>query len=560
MAQHASNKPFSIPRSLIIIIMTLLLSPALAFSETDISIEPSPPTIEEQLKALLQTVAQKEALIAKAKSALKKNTEEIIAERLKQQIANDEDIINGMREQFIHLSAGGRKIFDERKPVNQTINWEEDLTAIFLPLVERLKEISERPKKIEAFEQEIAYWEKRKIELTQAANFLQTAQNTTKDKKVQKELKKLLIITGSRNDSAEQKLSILHNKLLDVKSDKSLLWQNISELLISFASSILYYFVIALFLAYVAFQIVVLIARIPKLLIDKKQPRRYVFAERSINFVKNTVGFIIATTIYLTVLYASGQWVLLVISLFLIAGFILTLKNMVPKYFVEIRTLLNLGSIRQNERIVFNGLTWKINLIDVYTHIHNPALDAHLRVPIEKLINLSSRPFHKNEPWFPTKTDDVVLLEDGIFGRVKLQSVDVVEISFGGSTYSYPTKKFLDSRPRNLSSGFTVYEVFGFDYQHQPISTTSMLEIYSRAIQTALNNEPFSEFIHTFDVEFNSAASSSLDFKVVVGCSGEAAGDYFRISRVIQKASVDVANENDWTIPFQQITVHQAQS
>ncbi len=532
-----------------------LYSPA---GQTEIEEDDTPPTIEQQLKTILLTIKEKETLISRAQKQLKDTSDEQLAQQINQQIRNDEDIIKGMRERFVHLSAGGRAIFTEKKNVSDSINWKEDLTAIFLPLIERLKEISERPKKIESLQQDIAYWQERKIELSQAINFIQTTQNTTKDKAVLSRLKVLSDRAKTRHDSAEQQLLILNNKLDDIRSDKSLLWENVSQLLISFASSILYYLVIALILSYVAFQIIVLIAKLPKLLIDKRQPRRYVFAERTINLIKNTVGFIVATTVYLTVLYASGQWVLLVLSLFVIAGFILTLKDMVPKYFVEIRTLLNLGSIRQNERIVFNGLVWRINLIDVYTHIHNPALDAHLRVPIDKLLDLSSRPFHKNEPWFPTKTNDYVILDDGTFGQIQRQSVDMVEINFGGSIYSYPTQLFLASKPRNLSSGFGIYELFGFDYQHQAIATNTLLTRYSQGIQQALNEAPFSPYLQNISVEFDSAASSSLNIKVIANFSGEAAGDYFRISRVIQRASLEIANQEGWVIPFDQLTLHRA--
>jgi hypothetical protein len=45
---------------------------------------------------------------------------------------------------------------------------------------------------------------------------------------------------------------------------------------------------------------------------------------------------------------------------------------------------------------------------------------------------------------------------------------------------------------------------------------------------------------------------------VLAKFSGEAAKDYHRISRIIQKASVDVANSQGWIIPFEQMTLHQA--
>lgn len=515
-------------------------------------------SLEKKLVTLLQTIEEKQASIASIEKLIKKETGEEELKRLHQQILNDQDIIKGTREQFVSLSSGGEKIFVERKVPQKKLNFQADLEAIFYPIIEQLREISDRPKRIEELEQNIFYWSRRSEELNRAVNYIETTKNIVTVAIVEKEVSALLDDAKKQYETAEQKLEILKAELAAIQGDKNPLWSNVLDLANSFVTSILYYLMLAVLFAVIAYQAVSLLARLPKLLIDKRQPKRYVFVARIINLAKGVLGAIAGIAVYLMVLYASGQWVLLVLSLFVIAGTALTLRSFIPQYFVEIRSLLNLGTIRQDERIIFDGLVWTINLIDIHTHLHNPALDAHLRVPISKLVDSSSRPYHKDDPWFPTKLKDIVLLEDGVFGEVRHQSVDVVEINFGGSIYTYPTKQFLDKRPRNLSEGFTIYEIFGFDYQHQKESTTSMLEKYTDWINDAIKNDAVAEHCIALSVEFDKAASSSLDFKVIAAFSGEAATEYFRISRIIQKASVDIANHEGWIIPFQQITIHQA--
>jgi len=516
------------------------------------------PTLEEQLLSLINTVAEKEKSIAELKEKLKELPDETSVQQLNQQITTDEEIIDGMREQFIMLSAGGEKLFSERKVVEKTINWQEDLEAIFAPLIEQLKEISERPKLIEQLEQDISFWKQRSEELNRAVNYIKTTQNTVSNKKVTAKVKDLLSVAENQYETAGQKLSLLQSELTIIQSDDNPFWENITILIKSFATSMLYYLLLAIFFGVVIFQVVVLLSRIPRMMVNKKQPKRYIFATRVINLVKNVLGFVLAVIAYLIVLYSSGQWVLLVVSLFLLMAVALTLKDLLPKYFIEIRTLLNLGSIRQGERIIYNGLIWKINLIDIHTHLHNPALDGHLRVPVASLVDYSSRPFHKDEPWFPTKSGDTVLLEDGTFGQIQHQSVDVVEINLGSSVYTFPTSQFLERRPRNLSKGFTIYEIFGFDYQHQADSTTTMLSTYSDWVEKTIKQDTVGEYLTFFKVEFDKAAASSLDFKVFAVFSGDAASQYFRISRIIQKASVEAANHYDWVIPFQQLTIHRS--
>jgi hypothetical protein len=516
------------------------------------------PSLDAQLLTLISTIQEKEKSIVSAKKQLEKQAGEIEKKQIQQKILIDEDIIRGMRDQFISISAGGEKVFVERKKVENKIDWQADLEAIFSPLIQQLKVISERPKIIENLEQDIVYWRKRTEELNRAVNYAKTTQNQLSNKVVIAEVRGLLSEAEKQYETAGQKLSLLETELEKVRAGDNPFWSNITSLVKSFAASMLYYLMIALFFGFVAFQIVKLIVKLPRLMVDKRKPKRYVFVTRTINLIQNGIGFSLAVVAYLVVLYGSGQWVLLVVSIIILMGLVLSLKNLIPKYFIEIKTLLNLGSVRQDERIVFNGLVWKINLIDIHTHLHNPALDAHLRVPIAQLIDNSSRPYHKHESWFPTKVGDVVIVDDGVFGEVKHQSMDVVEIIFGGSVFTYQTQQFLARRPRNLSSGFTVYETFGFDYQHQAESTTTMLTVYKDWIESSLKLHPVSEHCTFFTVEFEKAAGSSLDFKVIAAFTGEAANDYFRIGRIIQKASVDIANQRGWVIPFQQITIHQA--
>lgn len=564
LTHHKNALAFTMAYFLKLLILCSVFFSPLSWSQADkdslSSLDGAEPqqqqSIDQALLTLIQTIEEKQQAIEEAKQAIKRETDEETINNIQQKILIDQDIIQGMREQFISISAGGEELFAERKQVQQEINWREDLEAIFAPLIEQLKEISERPKLIEELEQDVAYWSKRRESLNRAVNYIKTTKNVTSTPIVSQEVKELLAEAQNQYETAGQKLALLQAELENIRGGEDPLWANVIRLANSFITSILYYFLLALLLAFFAYQLVAVMARIPKLMIDKRQPKRYVFAERTINLAKTVVGLLAAIFVYLTVLYGSGQWVLLVISLFLLAGLVLTLRNFLPQYLAEIRTLLNLGSIRQGERIIFDGLIWRISLVDIHTHLHNPALDAHLRVPIAKLVDQSSRPYHKDEPWFPTKPQDVVLLDDGVYGAIKSQSMDMVEVDFGGSIYTYPTQQFLEKRPRNLSSGFTVFEVFGYDYQHQALSTTDMLSQYKEWVEESIKSSPMGEHCRSLRVEFDKAASSSLDFKVIAEFSGEAAEDYFRISRVIQKASVDIANQQGWTIPFQQMTVH----
>jgi small-conductance mechanosensitive channel len=59
-------------------------------------------------------------------------------------------------------------------------------------------------------------------------------------------------------------------------------------------------------------------------------------------------------------------------------------------------------------------------------------------------------------------------------------------------------------------------------------------------------------------VEFDHAGASSLDVAIFALFSGEAAPSYYKMRRLLNRLAVEACNRHGWTIPFTQLTVHQA--
>lgn len=515
------------------------------------------PSFEEKILALKQTIKQKEKEQKFIQEAIGNEADELVKQRLQQELVAASEVIVGLREEIVNISTGGARLYEEPPVVKREFDWRKDLELIFEPLLDQLREISERPRLVEKLRSDIAFWESRQEELNKAVANLQKNLDSTQNDTVKKDVQALLDTATARANTADQKLSLLNNELSALEKDQSPIWTTLSDIFSNIIVSVVLHFFIAILVAFLVYQAIRFLSLIPITFIVRNNPGETVFAERAIVVVRIVIGAILALMAYFVVLYSFAEWLMLVISVFLLVGIVLALRQTLPKYFLEIKTMLNMGSIRQGERIMFNGLPWRIARLNLHTRLHNPALHGHLRVPLEELVMSSSRPYHEDEPWFPTQVGDVLFLEDGAFGRVKRQTPEIVEIDLGGSIYSYQTSDFLSRRPRNLSrEGFTVYEVFGFDYQHQKDITGSMLQTYQAAMEKAIKASPFAQYNTYLGVEFDNASASSLDFKTIAAFTGEVAMDYFKIKRLLQKASVDLANEKGWVIPFQQITVH----
>jgi hypothetical protein len=74
--------------------------------------------------------------------------------------------------------------------------------------------------------------------------------------------------------------------------------------------------------------------------------------------------------------------------------------------------MLNIGSVREGERLLLEGVPWKVENIHVFCSLFNPTLGMHLRLPIEQIVGMVSRPYAPEEPWFPCKKGDWVVVEN----------------------------------------------------------------------------------------------------------------------------------------------------
>ena len=187
-------------------------------------------------------------------------------------------------------------------------------------------------------------------------------------------------------------------------------------------------------------------------------------------------------------------------------------------------------------------------------------LGGEIRLPLRRLVDLHSRPWSDQEPWFPCKQGDWVLLADGTHGKIVVQTAEIIElVLLGGSRKTYRTTDFLNQNPVNLCLSFRVQVTFGIDYQHQALSTSDVPETFQKTLLEGLSHEGYGKDILNLGVEFKEAGPSSLDLEVLADFSGRVAKDYNFLKRTIQRICVDACNKNGWIIPFTQLTIHTAE-
>lgn len=262
----------------------------------------------------------------------------------------------------------------------------------------------------------------------------------------------------------------------------------------------------------------------------------------------------------MVVFYVMEDWVLFTLGILLLLGIALTLRQALPRYWQQIELFLNIGSVREGERIFLDGLPWKVRRINVFSMLENPVAEISQRVRIDDLVDLKSRPVHQGDPWFPCKRGDWVLLSDGMRGKVTGISQELVQlIERGGSHRTYQTADFLALSPRNLSTNFRIKETIGITYKLQQESVTTIPDTLKAHIERRAKDEGYAGQLINLRVEFEQANTSSLDLVVIADFDGALADLYNRLRRSLQRWCVEACSEYHWEIPFTQLTLHQTE-
>jgi hypothetical protein len=282
------------------------------------------------------------------------------------------------------------------------------------------------------------------------------------------------------------------------------------------------------------------------------------FRIRLLDLAHRFLTIILAIMGPMVVFYVVEDWVLFSLGILLLLGIGLTLRQALPRYWQQIQLFLNVGSVREGERIDLDGLPWRVRTINIFSQLENPTAELSQRVRIDDLVDLKSRPIKRGDPWFPCKKDDWVLLSDGMRGKVSGISQELVElIQRGGAHRTYQTADFLGLSPTNLSRNFRLKETIGISYDLQRESVAAIPDTLKQHIERRADEEGYADHMQNLRVEFEKANSSSLDIVVIADFDGVLADLYGRLQRAMQRWCVEACTEYGWEIPFTQLTLHQ---
>jgi len=443
---------------------------------------------------------------------------------------------------------------DETQPTT----WQEDLLDVLTPLLDSLRSITERPRQVADLRETIRTLIEKKRVADEALVAIEQLGDNTLNPTADERIVTLKASWADQQQQLAQELLVNNNQLERLTSEDVSVFSNLGKATQSFFLGRGLTLLIAVIAATIAWGLMRLLWWLYTHYFASKQARRKSLWFRLLSYSYYIVTLVVVIFVVLTVLYMREDLLLLALMFLLLLGAALSLRQFLPRYISEARILLNLGSVREGERVFYNGLPWLIENINLYSVLRNPALDGAIRLPLATLGELVSRPV-KNRLWFPADIGDFIILPNDLLGQVKAQTPDLVEVNVrGGMSTTYKTADFYAINIINLSreDSFGVSTTFGLDYNLQSICLTEVPAALHQGISDALQRADFADDAIRLIVELSAANSSSLDYLVFLTISSKHAGSYYRLERLLVQTCVDVCNQKGWTIPFPQLTLH----
>jgi len=545
-------------------IATLLIACLFSQAHAETATTETPDAITEakvqsplaNLESIQKSIELKQKQLGELKETLAKTKDAAEKQEVEQKIVRLKDDISDLHASFEHITLGSinRSILNDQP--EKPINWQEELEQMIRPLLSTLKELTAKPRQIDTLRREIERLEAQIKVVDKVLESIHQFNNQALPPVVAKPVNQLLTDWEQRKEDIQRKLEISRFKLNTLLTESDSWQTSASELLTEFIQGR----GLTLLLAIVAGLLVILtfkgLLNLSWRLFYKTEHDIGIIRAPLLYYSYRLVTLIFIIFAVLMVFYVRGDVLLLTLALVALVGAALALRHTLPRYTAEIRLLLGVGPVREKERLILDGVPFKVDTLSVYTELRNPSLEGFIRLPLHAMNEYVSRPA-KKETWFPCQPGDFVLLASGNLARVIRQTVELVEVAVLDSTMQISTRAFLEQNVRNLArEGYGIACIFGVDYQHQAICLDVVPDKFKAEIRTHFERAELINDIKDIIVEFSEAGASSLDYRIYMVLNGSAAKAYYRAQRLVAQACVATCNREGWIIPFTQITVH----
>ena len=510
----------------------------------------------EILKSIVKSKTTLKQRMDEKKKAMEKASSETEKQYLSEELAQlDKQMASAVTD--FEMTATGVEVglFVAKK--KERFDWKNELLSLAEPGIMELKRLTVKARHKSKLNDELNNYQELLPVAIKARTRIESLISQTKDPVLAAALKDILPEYKGLESQVKNKVDLVQLKLDEIeRQEESVIDSTQDSVKKFFKTRGLYLFLAVLACVGMVLLIKFIYQNLIRFVPGYKLEYRP-FHIRILELVYRAITVVLTVLAIIALFYFVEDWVLLSLTIIFILGVIWAAKHTLPMYLDTSKLMLNVGAVREGERMMYQGVPWRVKYINLFSLLENPDLGITLRIPITELVGKTSRRFDPHESWFPCRKNDWVILSDGTRGGVTQLSHETVELVLrGGAKKTYQTADFLAMTPLNLSVNFRIKETFGIDYGLQKDATATIPDLLSAFIQENIEKEGYADDLLNLRVEFAEAGASSLDLVVIADFKGSQAPLYNRLRRSIQRWCVDAASQYNWGIPFPQITVH----
>jgi len=501
---------------------------------------------------------QKKEIEAKLHLLMKVKTEQEKT-RLQAELNALSDAIVEQESSFEMILTAGLELSKGDAAEQKEFDWQKDLLEIVQPIMSELRQLTENKRKLDSLQKKISFYQSQMSDIDEVLKHISVINRQGLEKEALVEFERIDKKWQDQREENRHLLEVAQLQLDEMIKSQTAKEISVGEHIQQFAAGRGATLLMALAAFMAVYFSMLLLLRSLNGISERKAEEKRTYYQRIITLFYHFLMGALAIAAVFYVLSVRNDQVLIGITVLLLLSMIWLLKSSIPSYINELRILLNTGSVREGECIIYNGIPMQVESLNYYTKLINPVLpELELRLTLAELARYVSRPYAENEPWFPCKVGDYVMLSDSTYGMVKCITLENIVLSLANGTMprTYTIAHFLAANPRNFSQGFIAISDFGIDYKHQAKCTTEVPEMMCAGIRQGLLQEIYGGSLKDLAVHFAKANTSSLDYKIIATFDGAAAGEYYAIVRALQRYGVEVCNQQQWTIPFAQLVIH----
>lgn len=510
--------------------------------------------LTEQLVTISNDIKELQEKKATLTSEIKKSTDELHKAELEDSLARANSQLKEYTELFEKISLGGIDTSRFDTPAKQAIqqtddyNWQKELIQIAQPVFAEMKKITDAPRKRDLLRLEQKEINDRLAQLNKGLETLNQINLAELPQGAQDNLKNIQNSWNNLHKELERE-----HRLTVIKLDELTVKEDFTTRLTKGAWGFAKGRGLLLLVTIAAISILLYGFNRFLLLLESREKNTISIRWRIFILLYQIITTIIVVIITLAILYSSGDMVLFGIAILIILAFLVTSRNSIPKYFTKTRIFLNMGQAREGERVIYNDLPWKISHINLYTvYLVNPLLEnGTIRLTIDHLNNLISRPVKMDETWFPTVVNDVVVLPNGTQGQVLRQTPEYVYLNSFGVEIIYPTKDFIKDKVVNLSYGYSVSSEVGLNYNTLQQSIEEVTQLLNDEVSAYIKEKSPEAFksMKSLTIDLTRLTENGYAVFMVYITMGSFSTDYKgKILRLAAQGSILAAEKHGWNL------------